>query len=137
MSPKNAIKMINIQKSYLVHIVSIWSHQSSSVQFGPVGSYIWSILSTIVVFSPIIHSVHIGSIRSTLVLFCPLRFYSVHSVYFSSIRSILPTLFLFSPIQSTLVLFSPFCPLWSTSILFRLFNLLRFYSVHFGSIRFD
>ena len=45
MSPKNAIKMINIQKSYLVHIGSIRSILSSSVPFGPIRSYL-------------VHSVH-------------------------------------------------------------------------------
>ena len=72
----------------------------------------------------LIHStlVHIGSILSTSTLFglfCPLWFYSVHFVYFGSIRSIL----------STSVLFGPICS-------------LRFYSVHlvhfvpFGPIQF-
>ena len=36
MSPKNANKKINIQKSYSVHIGSMWSILSSSVQFGPI-----------------------------------------------------------------------------------------------------
>ena len=36
MSPKNAIKMIKIQKSYLVHISFIQSIQSSLIQFGPI-----------------------------------------------------------------------------------------------------
>ena len=31
MSPKNAIKIINIQKSYLIHIGFIWSIMSSLV----------------------------------------------------------------------------------------------------------
>jgi len=38
MSSKNAVKMIHIQKSYLVHIGSIWSILSSSVQFGLIRS---------------------------------------------------------------------------------------------------
>ena len=38
MSPKNAIKIINIQNSYSIHIDSIWSIMSSSVQFGPIRS---------------------------------------------------------------------------------------------------
>ena len=54
---------------------------------------------------------------STLVLFCPLRFYSVH---FGPIHST----------QSTLVLFSPWCPLWFCSIHSVLFSPLWFYSVH-------
>ena len=38
MSPKNAIKIINIQKSYSVHIGSIQFIMSASVQFGPIRS---------------------------------------------------------------------------------------------------
>ena len=40
MSPKNAIKMINIQKLYSIHIGFIRSILSSSVQFGPMLSYL-------------------------------------------------------------------------------------------------
>ena len=40
MSPKNAIKMINIQKSYSVHIGSIRSILLSLVQFGHMQSYL-------------------------------------------------------------------------------------------------
>ena len=90
MSIKNAIKMINIQKSYSVHIVL----------FSP----ICSILSSLF---------HIGSLRSTLVLFGLHWSYSNH-------------------------LFSPFNPLWSTSDLFGPYGLLWSYSAHsidFGSIR--
>ena len=138
MSPKNAIKMINIQKSYSVHIVSIWSHQSSSVQFGPIGSYLvhfvhYSCIQSNYPFSPYwLYSVHICPILSTSVLFrifCPLCSYTVHSAYLGSvcshsvhigsIRSILSTLFHFSPIQvirSTLVLFGPLGLLSSYSV---------------------
>ena len=66
MSHKNAIKMINIQKSYLVHL-------------GPIQSTLF-------------HNVHFGSIQSTLVLFsplCPLRLYLVDM---GPIRSIMSTL---------------------------------------------
>ena len=52
MSPKNEIKMINIQKSYLVHIGSIWSILLSSVQFGLIQSYLVH-SSTKVLFGPI------------------------------------------------------------------------------------
>ena len=46
MSPKNAMKMINIQKSLLVYI-----------------GFIWSILSTLALFSPYwSYFVHIGPI---------------------------------------------------------------------------
>ena len=121
MSPKHAIKMIKIQKSYSVHINSVdlfcplWSNlvlfspfyllKLYLVQFSPFG-LIQSTQSTLALFGPIL---------STLVLFgpfCPL----------CPIRSIMSTLDLFGPIWSILVLFSPFCPLW-------------FYSVHFGPIQ--
>ena len=62
MSPKNAIKMINIQKYYSVHIGSIRSIMSSLVQFGP----IQSIMSTRVQFSLF------SLIQSTLTLFGPI-----------------------------------------------------------------
>ena len=111
MNPKNATKMINIQKSYSVHIVSIWSNQYSSVQFGPIRSYL-------------VHSVHYSSIRSN----------SIHSVLFSPCRLVQSTLALFGPhwsysvhfgpirsILFTLVLFGPFCRLWFYFVLFGLF----------------
>ena len=40
MNPKNAIRMINIQKSYSVHIGSIWSILSSLAQFDHMWSYL-------------------------------------------------------------------------------------------------
>ena len=40
MNPKNAIRMINIQKSYSVHIGSIWSILSFSAQFDHMWSYL-------------------------------------------------------------------------------------------------
>ena len=46
MTPKSAIKMINIQKSYLVHIGLNQSILPSLVHFGPIGS----IRSTLVIF---------------------------------------------------------------------------------------
>ena len=89
--------------------------------------------------------------------FCPLKFYSVHSVLFSLLRSCQPiqstlalvdpywsyavhfshiqfTLVLFGPFCSLsfyLVLFNPFCSLWSTSVLFGPFGRLWSYLVHF------
>ena len=131
MSPKNTIKMINIQKFYSVHFGLIRSILFSSVHFG----FIWS---TLVLFSPFsphwFYSIHFKSVRSTLVPFgpfCPLwstlvllepfsphRSSSVHSIHFDSIWSIL-ILVLFSwrwsysihfgPTRSDLVLFSPIC----------------------------
>lgn len=105
-------------------------------------------------------ALHFGSIRSTLVLFGQLCFYSVQFGLFSSIQSILSTLVLFSPCWSYSVIFSPFCPLrsnlvlccsfgpiWSilyTLVLFGSFNLIRstlvpfdphwFYLIHIGLI---
>ena len=59
-----------------------------------------------------VHSIHIGPILSTLVLFSPHWSYLVHSIHFGTI-------------QSTLVLFGP---TWSYSILLFLFS----YYIHFG-----
>ena len=90
MSHKNAIKMINIQKSYSVHFVLFNPHWFCLVYVGP-----------------------IGSIRSTLILFYPLMSYSVHIGYIQSIH-----LFLFSPyvhlgpnlsIHSYSILLGPSC----------------------------
>ena len=153
--------MINIQKSYSVHIVlfsPIWSILSSLFHIG-------SLRSTLVLFG--LHwsySNHLFSpfnpLWSTLDLFGPyglLWSYSAHSIDFGSIRS---TVVLFSPsshfgpIQSTLVLFGP---IWSYSILFVpiqaimstlvlicpfiliqstliLFGQLRSYTVHIGPL---
>ena len=90
------------------------------------------IQSILVLFSPLqltsvqigsnrSYSVHIGpiwSIMSTLVLFCPLRSYSIHLVF----------LVHYCPIRSTLVLFNPLCPLRSNLVLFGpiLFTLVPF-----------
>ena len=54
MSPKNAIKMINIQKSYSVHFVLFDPHWFCLVYVGP-----------------------IGSLRSTLILLYPFKSYSI------------------------------------------------------------
>ena len=120
MSPKNAIKIINIQKIYLVHIGSIQSIMYASVQFGPIRSMrplsVHSVLFSpfcpikfysvhSVFFNPLqsysAHSIHIGLILSISVLFGLNWSYSVHYVQFCPIRSVL----------STLVLFGSFCPL--------------------------
>ena len=88
MSFKNEIKMINIQKLYLVHIGPILS---TSFIFGPF-CLLW------------LYSVDIGPIWSTLVLFNPIRFYlflssllQSYSVHLGSIQS---TLFPFGPLHS-------------------------------------
>jgi len=148
---------------------------SSSVQFSPIRSYlvhsvhwsyIWSNSVNSILFSPLqsnsVHLVHIGSILSTLVLFCWLRSYLVYSIYFGSIssslvdidpiQSILPTLIYFSSIrviQYILVLFGPFCLPWlysvhfvhfvyiqSTLVLFSLLRSIQSYLVQFGSLQF-
>ena len=94
MSTRNAIKMINIQKSYLVHFSPIRSIFSSSVHFG-------SIWSTFVLLGPIGPN---WSYSFLLVLFGSHWSYSIH---FGSIRSILVLYLSFCLLQLTLVLFSP------------------------------
>ena len=146
MTPKNAIKPINIQKSHSVHIGSIRSNLVHTVVISPFGP-IQSTLSTKVLFGPLwstlasfgshwsyyVHlgPLHIGPISSilpTFVLFspfCPLWSYSVYSVQFSPTWSIMSTLVDFSPIRAiryTLVLFSPFFP-------------LRSYPIHIGPVQ--
>ena len=144
MNPKNAIKMINIQKSNW----TILSSLAHSVLFGPLWFYI-------VPFGPI------QSIRSTLILFSPLQSYSVHIdpiqsimstlVHFSpilAIQSMLFTLMLFdlhwsysvhsihfSPIQLILVLFSPLRSIMSTFVLICPFVLIQSTLVHLVPIR--
>ena len=105
MSPKNGVKMINIQKFY-----------STSVLFG-----LFCPLRSILVlfglrFSYWVQPVQIDPILFTLVLFGPCCSYSVH----------------FGFIRSTLVLFVPLCPLWSTMILF---GPIWYYSILFVPIR--
>ena len=130
--------MINIHNSYSVHIGSSQSNLSYSVHlvlfslFCPLKFYAVQLGLFGFIQCYLVHSVHIGSIWSTLVLFCSLRFYLVHSIHFGCIWSIMSTLVLFCPIslhiglirpilsslihfspiqafQSTLVLFGPFC----------------------------
>ena len=126
MSPKNAIKIINIQKSYLVHFFL----------FGPLWFYlvnlapIWSIPSTLVLFFPLqFYSDHIGPIQSTLVLFSPTWSYSFLFVPIQSIMSTLVLICQFVLIRSTSVLLNPFR---STLVHSILFGLLWSYPVHFG-----
>ena len=70
MTPKSAIKMINIQKSYLVHIGLNQSILPSLVHFSPIGS----IRSTLVIFNPYVHFGPNLSIRSRSVYFDPIQF---------------------------------------------------------------
>ena len=77
--------------------------------------------------------VHIGSFRSTLVLFCPLRSYSVHI----GPRSILSTLvFLVQSIHfGPVCYFSPVWSILSTLVLICPFNLIRSILVLFSLLR--
>ena len=126
MSPKNVIKMINIQNFfYSVHFVIFGPLWFYLAYFGPIRS-IRSILVifcsfyplwfTSILFGPFSplwfysehwfylgHSVYFGPIRQTLVLFGPFWFYSVR---FVSIRSI----------TSTLDLICPFIFIWSNPV---------------------
>ena len=129
MSPKNEIKMINIQKYYLLNFGPI---RSTLVLFGPLWSnllYNGPNVFTSVLFSPLwSYSILFGSIRSTFFLF---------GLYWSSCIH-------FSPIRSTLVLFIPNYLPWSTSVILEPFNPLHslfgpfcplwFYFVHIGLI---
>ena len=102
MNPKNAIKMIFIQKSYSVHFGFIRSILSSWVHFG-------SICSTLVLLGLIgpnwSYSILFSRIWFTLVIFNPLWFYSVH---ICSIWSIMSTSVEIGHIWSTLILFGPY-----------------------------
>ena len=121
MSPKNAIKMINIQKFYLVHfglILSILSTLVLCSQFDPNWSYF-------VHFNPIQAS---SSYLVHFVLFGP-------NLSFVLIRS---TWVPFNPIQSTLVHFVLFSPTWSNSVHhdpIRSTSIICSNSVHLHSIR--
>ena len=115
MSPKNAIKNINIQsliQSILVlfgpfcHLQSIWFNLAHSVLFNQLRFNL-------------VHSIHIGP----------------YSLYFGLIRSIQSTLALFGPHWSYFVLFSQFYPLWSYSVYYLYFGSISSYSVQ--SAHFD
>ena len=89
MSPKNAMKRINIQNFYFVHSVifgPLWSYQVHSNHISPIKSSLvnfsifWTIRSNLV---------DIGSMRSILVLLGPICFYSTHYVHIGPIRYIL------------------------------------------------
>ena len=154
MSPKNAIKVINIQKSYSIQIGSIQSIcpllsnvvlfssfsplKFYSVQFDPLSC----IQSTLDLFglhwSYSVHSVHFDLLQS----------YLSHSVHIGLIRSILFTLVLFGPFYpllsysvhispnwsnpSTSIHYVHFSPIWSMSVLFRPFVLIQPRLVLFG-----
>ena len=103
MSPRNAIKIINIQKSYLVHFGPIRSIFSSSVHFGSIRSILVLYRSfcllqlTLVLFSPPwSYSVHM----STLVLIYALVLFWSTSFPFCHILSIQSTSFHLCPLRS-------------------------------------
>ena len=134
--------MINIQKSYSVHIGSIRFILSSSVQFDPISSiqfyvvyYVHqsSIQSNLVQFNPhCLYLVHTSPILSTSILsslFCPLWSYSVHTIHFDPTQSNPVHFGPIRPLFSTLVLFGSICPLWSYSIHFGLVCPIQSYSV--------
>ena len=142
MSPRNAIKMINIQKSYLVHFGPIRSIFSSSVHFGST----WSTFVLLGLIGPNwSYSFLFSPIRFTLVIFSPLWFYSVH---IGPISFILSTSVDIGPIQSTMILFGLyvhfgpnlcigfflvlFGPPCSHSVIFCPFSPLHSICVHFG-----
>ena len=129
MSPKNAIKMINIQKSYLVHVGPILSNLSSLIHF----SYI---ISTFVLVGPHwSYSVHFSPIQFTLVMFGPFCLpssYSVDIVPIQSITSALVLIYLFVLIRST---FSPLCPIRCT--LFPFSPILSIQSTSFHLVQFS
>ena len=107
--------MINIQKSYSVHLVIL-------SPFSPLKFYQFQFSPFSLIQSNSVHSIYIGQILSTFALFCPLRSSSVYFVYLS-------------PIWSISVLFSPFVhsgPIQSTSVQSVYFDpiLIRSYSVH-------
>ena len=109
----------------------------SSIRYGP----IWS---TSIQFGPLcplqsclVHEVHFGRSRSTLVLFSPLQSYSVQFRPIQSTLVLLGPFFHFGLIRFTLVLFYPFGPLRSilyTLVLFSSHWSHLSYSVHFGPI---
>ena len=135
MSPTNAIKMINIQKSYSVYFGCNQSILSSSVHFGFICLWLsyWVHIGPILYFSPI---------QSTLVIFSPfspLRSYSIHSILFGPFYPLWSYIVNIGPIQSTMVMFGSLCPIRFHLFLFSPYvhfgpNLsIRSYSVHFGS----
>ena len=128
MSPKNAIKMINIQKSYLVHVGPILSNLSSLIHFS-------SITSTFVLVGPHwSYFVHFSPISFTLVMFgpfCPSWSYLVDIV---TIRSITSTLVLIYPFVLIRSAFGPLYPIWST--LFPFSSILSIQSTSFHSVQF-
>ena len=137
MSPKNAIKIINIEKYYSVHFVLFDPHWFCLVYIGPIGS----IRSTLILFYPFkSYSIHIGyiqSIQSTLALFGPYWSYSVHSINFGLIQSTLFTSVLFSWYWSYSVHYGPICSYLvhiSTLVLICPIVLIQSYSVHLVSI---
>ena len=126
--------MINIQKYYSVHISLIRSMLVHSVHFG-------SIWSTLVLFGPICP---LGPIQLTLVLFGPLwsysvlfvptRFTLVHSILFSLLWSYSVLLVLIRSYFVHLVHFVPFGPFVFTLVHLDQFDSFWSTSVHFCTL---
>ena len=123
MSPKNAIKMINIQKYNLVHIGPIWLTLVHFAHFGSIRSTLsysvlvlfsrhWSYLFLLSShWSTLSYSVHFGPSRSSLFSFGPILSIQstlFHLVHLCSLQSIQITLIHLCSLRSILIYFSPF-----------------------------
>ena len=124
---------------HIGHILStlfLWSILSTLVLFGPIRSIlsalvlfgpIRSILFTLVLFGPFYplrsYSIHNATIWSDLVPFSPIQSHSVHSIYSDHIQSI-------HSYFVHLVMFCPFGPIWSIQITSVCFGPLRSIFVH-------
>ena len=125
--PFNPYWLYSVHFSPFGPFCPLWSYSIYFLCFGSIGP-IPSILYTLIQLSPI------RAIRSNLVLFssfCPLSFYTAHSIDFGPIQSILVLFGPIYPLWSDLVLFSPFSPPCSYSVLFCPFGPL---CVPFGTI---
>ena len=131
------IRPISSTSMHSVLFGLLWSYLIHSVHIGPIRP-IQSTSIHSVLFSPLrSYSVYFGSIRSTLVLFGPHWSYSVDSVHFGPLQSIRYYSIYFGSIRSNLVLFGPFCHIQSirsTLVLFCPCWPYLIHSVHFGPI---
>ena len=137
MSHKNALKMINIQKSYSVHFVLFNPHWFCLVYVGPIGSIRSTLILFYLLMSYLVQIGYIQSIQSTLDLFGPYWSYSVHSIQFGPIQYTLFTSVLFSRYWSYSVHYGPICSYlvhMSTWVLIFPFILIQSYLVHLVSI---
>ena len=111
MSPKNAIKMINIQKSYSVHFVLFNPHSFCLVYVGPTGSISSTLIQLYPIMSYLIHICYI-------IIFNPFSPPWLYLVHIGPIQSTLLTSVLFSPLHSLLFYLVDSGPIWSTMALF-------------------